>query len=174
MTSLTTRDWHQSTALLPGWFTTYQIDGRGCHGLMLSNGKVLAIDSIEHVEKAANGSIWLTVKVSAELHGDVAAEWPWDAFITSPDFNPMKAMVNAAHVVMAIELVDQDAWGRLKDHIRGSDDAAEQSEGVQAEKPPARASKASGRGKATPKRRSSRPRAVSGRSAGLGKRKKLS
>jgi len=91
-------------ALLPAWFVPRMMQDDWLFALLLTNGYALVIATITAVSRAADGSIWLDVKL-AEPSGKARL---------LPDKTPLKylcaptdrltASINAAHVVAAFEV----------------------------------------------------------------------
>lgn len=91
--------------LLPAWFTPRMLDDEWAFGLLLVTGVVLGISHIERVVQAADGSLWLDVDMmenyaSVSIHKDF-----WSSVVVAPT-SRLRASVNAAHVVAAVELAD--------------------------------------------------------------------
>jgi hypothetical protein len=84
--------------LLPAWFVPRMMDDTWVFGLLLSTGKVLAIEHIDEVHRAADGSLWIDV----DMCGDPVDAW---AALHAPT-SRTRASVNVAHIVCALELSD--------------------------------------------------------------------
>ena len=89
--------------LLPAWFVPRMMDGTWCFGLVLSTGRTLAIENIYDVHQAADGSLWIEVRMSANC-GHIK-DFGGHPVITAPTARD-HASINASHVVMAFELAD--------------------------------------------------------------------
>jgi hypothetical protein len=94
-----------SERVLPDWFTERMAKDMCAFGLVMSNGNVIGVHSIESVSQAADGTIWLDVRL---LHpNDCRCTW-LDYFAKgwfAPTTN-LLASINASHVMAAFELAD--------------------------------------------------------------------
>ena len=85
--------------LLPAWFVPRMMDDTWVFGLLLSTGRVLAVEHIDEVHQAADGSLWVDVDMR---EGPVDT---WPTVIHAPT-SRTRASVNVAHIVCALELSD--------------------------------------------------------------------
>lgn len=85
--------------LLPTWFVPRMMEDTWFFGLLLSTGRVLAIEHINEVHQAADGSLWIDI----DMCGDPVNAWP--SVIHAPT-SRTRASVNVAHIVCALELAD--------------------------------------------------------------------
>ena len=84
--------------LLPAWFVPRMMEDAWVFGLLLSTGKVLAIEHIDEVRQAADGSLWIGI----DMCRDPANAWA----AIHPPTSRTRASVNVAHIVCALELAD--------------------------------------------------------------------
>jgi hypothetical protein len=88
---------------LPAWFVPRMVGDTWVFGLLLSTGQTLAIECIDNVSQAADGSLWVDVTMHDEPVG--VRKTTWGAVVCAPTART-KASVNVAHIVCAIELAD--------------------------------------------------------------------
>lgn len=86
--------------LLPSWFVTRMMTDEWYFGLLLTTGHVVAINHINKVQQAADGSIWIDVEM------DIHPPSRDDLRIFGAPVDRPTATINAAHVVWAFELAD--------------------------------------------------------------------
>ena len=92
--------------LLPAWFTTRMMEDSWSFGLLLVTGQMLHIDSIDAI-RGEPGNVWLDVTMGVEFPSDLKRNGDWaDRIVSSPTKGRTTASINAAHVVMAVELAD--------------------------------------------------------------------
>ena len=89
-------------AILPGWFVERMMSEKWYYGLLLSSGSVLAIQCIDRVYAAVDGSVWIDVTLAQRKPLSVKSE---TNVIVAPTLR-LEASVNTAHVVAAFELAD--------------------------------------------------------------------
>lgn len=93
--------------LLPAWLTERMCGDTWHFGLLLTTGHVLYIETLVDVTQAADGSVWLDVRLAEACDINVAratnAGWP--KTIGRPTTRDM-CSVALAHVVCAVELAD--------------------------------------------------------------------
>jgi len=82
------------------------MDDEWFFGLILTTGQMLAITHIDDVRQAADGTIWLDVNMAAKDDGKSLFGEKWDGQIMFSPTTRLRASVNAAHVVCAVELTD--------------------------------------------------------------------
>lgn len=89
--------------MLPAGFIRQWLGERGTYGLLLSNGIWLGISEIEELHKAADGSLWIDVRM-LENAGLVNEVWGQKVVIA-----PTRSIIsiNVAHVVCALKLADK-------------------------------------------------------------------
>lgn len=102
-------DEHDAVRLLPAWFTTRMLHDVWQFGLMLKNGNMLAIQSIEAVNQDATGRLWLDVRLLpyADIVGWFEGiEKRWGIKVLGGPTSREHATVAADQVVLALELAD--------------------------------------------------------------------
>ncbi len=95
-----------STAdLIPACFTKRMTEDVWCFGLLMRDGTVIAVQAIERIQQAADGSIWLDVRLMDRSDGNT--EWlkPYDKTLIAPT-SRLEASINASHIMAAFELAD--------------------------------------------------------------------
>ncbi len=102
MTSLDERIAHART-LLPAWFVPHMMQDDWIYGLMLPNGRVIAIKRIDTVTRAADGTIWLDVILAP---ADDYWGGNYDPGIFGAPSARRNASINLAHIAAAFDLVD--------------------------------------------------------------------
>jgi len=97
---------NEATRLLPAWFVSRMMTDDWTFGLLLSTGQVMVVNYISEVHQAADGSIWIDVKMGekAEWHEPELGNTPSGMSYLSTPTKRDTASVNAAHVVAAFEL----------------------------------------------------------------------
>lgn len=93
-----------ANALLPAWFIPRMMEESWTYGLMLPNGHVIAIERINNVSRAVDGSVWLDVTLAA---ADDVWGGNYDPGIFGAPTARRNASINVAHVAAAFELVDK-------------------------------------------------------------------
>jgi hypothetical protein len=93
--------------LLPAWFTERMANDVWAFGLLLTTGRILHIETILDVSQAADGSLWLDVRLGKQ--GDVHTDYPeksgWPPL--SHAFNDRDTCsVAVSQIVCAVELAD--------------------------------------------------------------------
>ena len=93
--------------LLPAWFNKRMSYDAWAFGLLLTTGRVLHVETIHDVSQAADGSLWLDVRLGKQ--NDVDAEHPqkvgWPPLAHSPTDRDT-CSVAVSHIVCAVELAD--------------------------------------------------------------------
>lgn len=100
--------WERRRELLPAWFLERMALDSWQFGLMLTTGCVLYVESIADVTQAADGSLWLDVRLGSgpdESCAENAAKCGWPKMLTCPTSREM-CSVALAHVVCVVELAD--------------------------------------------------------------------
>lgn len=92
--------------LLPAWFSARMSSDNWSFGLLLSNGWVMAINTITRFSQAADGTIWIDVEMAEERLGFWDGNLPKDTVIFRSPTTRTTASLNAAHVIAAFELAD--------------------------------------------------------------------
>jgi hypothetical protein len=89
--------------LLPAWFTGRMMSDCWGFGLMLKNGTVIAIECIDKVVQAKDGSLWLDVQL---LDHTGNSDLDDDNIFTAPHSDRPSASINASEVVFAFEICE--------------------------------------------------------------------
>ena len=95
--------------LLPAWFTARMMDDVWGFGLLMDNGILIGIQAIEDIVQAADGSLWLNVRLMRKEDDIFPNEHLWTGkFITNFTANEDREMatINASKVVAAFEIWD--------------------------------------------------------------------
>jgi hypothetical protein len=90
---------------LPAWFAERMHNDVWAFGLLLTTGRVLAIESIADLSQAADGSLWLDVELLQSWDVDQPTKKGWPELMTCPT-DRTTCSVALAHVVCAVELAD--------------------------------------------------------------------
>ena len=90
--------------LLPAWFTERMMTDDWKFGLLTTTGAVITIDSITEVHQAANGELWIDVRLSDTLSEAYKGMETFPPFV-SPTSRPT-ASIAVRHIVAAFELAD--------------------------------------------------------------------
>lgn len=93
----------QARQLLPTWFAPRMMREDWTYGLMLPNGHVIAIQRVDNVTRAADGSIWLDVTLAP---ADDYWSGNYDPGIFGAPSTRRDASINVAHIAAAFDLVD--------------------------------------------------------------------
>lgn len=104
------RDLDRMHGILPTWFVGRMIDDEWSFGLLLVTGQMLAIAHIVDVRQAADGSIWLDVRMLDlddvdSLTRSFSGLKHWPKALGAPT-SRLQASVNAAQVVCAFDIAD--------------------------------------------------------------------
>jgi hypothetical protein len=97
--------------LLPAWFVRHMSTAVGRFGLLLATGNVLLVEMVLDVTQAADGALWLDVRLARHDPGDTQPIG-WPACVGSPTPHAT-CSVAVAHVVCAVDL--GDTWVDLRD-----------------------------------------------------------
>jgi hypothetical protein len=93
--------------LLPAWFNERMANDAWAFGLLLTTQRVLHVETILDVSQAADGSLWLDVRLgkqgSVNALGVTRAGWP--PLAHSPTDRDT-CSVAVSHIVCAVELAD--------------------------------------------------------------------
>ena len=87
--------------LIPAWFTGRMMDDVWGFRLMLENGTVIAIECIDKVVQAKDGSLWLDVQL---LDHPGNSDLDDDKIFIAPHSDRPCASINASKVVAAFEI----------------------------------------------------------------------
>ena len=90
--------------ILPAWFVSRMMKKPGKYGLMLSAGNILAVERILEVHTAADGTIWLDVRMVET--GDYLPGSLDRRVFTAPS-DALEASVNASAVVAAFTFANE-------------------------------------------------------------------
>jgi hypothetical protein len=90
-------------ALLPAWFIVRMMQDAWVFGLMLTNGQIIMISSIEEVRQAKDSSIW--IDVTLRQHKEALTVPAIPNLFGAPTAR-LKASINAGNIAMAFELTD--------------------------------------------------------------------
>lgn len=93
----------QAEKLLPAWFIPRMMEDVWFFGLLLSDGTLACIETILEVRQAADGAVWLEVRLASEA--GFGAERLQHRRLTAPT-SRNEASINAGHVMAAFELAD--------------------------------------------------------------------
>jgi hypothetical protein len=95
-----------ASRLLPAWFIPRMMTDDWSFGLTLVSGFTLAISSIIDVQQAADGSIWLDVRMlnCEEARGLPQGDGTHWKLLASPTKDRRTASVAAVYIVAAVEL----------------------------------------------------------------------
>jgi hypothetical protein len=91
----------EATELLPAWFTERMMTDVWSFGLLLVTGQMLHIEHIYAVT-GSPGNVWIDVRMHSDLPGE-GEDWH-EHIVCSPTQDRRTASINAAHVVLAVEL----------------------------------------------------------------------
>lgn len=94
-----------ASALLPAWFIPRMMTDEWSFGLLMTTGVIMAISCIDSVNQAADGSIWLDVRMWGSDHLWVELHRKTMPLMAAPT-KRLQASINAAHVIAAFELAD--------------------------------------------------------------------
>lgn len=105
---------------LPAWFVHHMMDtGGGGFALMLTSGLTMAVERIDRIHKAADGTLWLDIildpapsyasdRIAGTFYAKASNQW---------------ASINASHVVAAYELKERpesSTWDGGGMHVSGT------------------------------------------------------
>lgn len=90
----------EAERILPAWFVGRMMGDVWHFGLLLSTGAVLFVECINRVWQAANGDVWIDVRLA---EGDAPSKFCGVAPSGSPTIRA-ECSVNARHIVAAVEL----------------------------------------------------------------------
>jgi len=95
------------TRLLPAWFTERMANDVWAFGLLLTTGRILHIETIHDVSQAADGSLWLDVRLGKQnaVDADHPQKVGWPPLAHSPTDRDT-CSVAVSHIVCAVELAD--------------------------------------------------------------------
>lgn len=93
----------EATKLLPAWFVPRMMTDNWSFGLLLVTGQMLHIEIIDKV-RGTPGNVWIDVEMSANLPFETEGKNWHKHIFCSPTADRTKASINAAHVVLAVEL----------------------------------------------------------------------
>jgi hypothetical protein len=91
--------------ILPAWFTERMMGDVWSFGLLMRDGTIIGIQSIESVKQAKDGSIWLDVRLMESSDSTVAWLKKFDKTFVAPT-SRIEASINASYVMAAFELAD--------------------------------------------------------------------
>jgi hypothetical protein len=94
----------EAESLLPLWFVPRMMTEEWVYGLMMSWGNVVAVERIQAVHRAADGSLWLDVTLAP---ADDCWGGNYDPNVFGAPSSRRRASINVAHVAAAFELVDR-------------------------------------------------------------------
>lgn len=93
--------------LLPGWFVPRMMTDVWSFAFVMVDGTVVHLTHVERVDRAADGSLWLTVALAdarAIADGFKTNESGHDDFCAPTSRS--QASINAAHIMIAYETAD--------------------------------------------------------------------
>jgi hypothetical protein len=93
--------------LLPAWFNERMANDVWAFGLLLTTGRVLHVETILDVSQAAEGSLWLDVRLGKQnaVDGEHPQKVGWPPLAHSPTDRDT-CSVAVSHIVCAVELAD--------------------------------------------------------------------
>ena len=89
--------------LLPAWFVPRMMTDEWTFGLLLTTGQILVIRHLSRVRQAADGTIWLDVKMRPRERESTLETRSSLNYLFAPS-EELDASVSAAHVMVAFEL----------------------------------------------------------------------
>jgi len=92
----------RAKSLLPAWFVPRMMEDVWHFGLLMSDGTLISIETILSVAQAADGSIWLDVRLS-EAAPFAIENYP--KLLKSPT-SRSDASINVCHIMAAFETAD--------------------------------------------------------------------
>jgi hypothetical protein len=91
---------------MPAWFAKRMMFDNWSFGLLMTDGTWIGIECIENITLDANGNVWLDVRLIEEEHARrLADECGLPRLVCAPT-SRNTASIQAAHVMMAVELAD--------------------------------------------------------------------
>ena len=95
----------ENECTLPAWFTERMKDDVWSFGLLMCDGTIIGIQAIEAINQAADGTIWLDVRLMDSSDGTTAWLDNFDKKFVAPT-SRLEASINASHVMAAFEIAD--------------------------------------------------------------------
>jgi hypothetical protein len=92
----------RASQLLPAWFIPRMMEDVWSFGLLMSEGTLISIDTILDVHQAADGSIWLDVRLSEGIPFTIEK---YPKLLKSPT-SRTDASINARYTMAAFETAD--------------------------------------------------------------------
>lgn len=89
--------------LMPVWFVPRMMSEQWIYGLMMSYGQLIAIEIINDITRAADGSIWIEVTLAP---ADDYWGTNYDPSVFGAPTTRRKASINVAHIAAALDLID--------------------------------------------------------------------
>ena len=91
--------------LIPAWFTKRMTEDVWHFGLLMRDGTVIGVQTIESIQQSADGHVWLDVRLMDPSDGN--SEWlkPFAKSLIAPT-SRLEASINASHIIAAFELAD--------------------------------------------------------------------
>ncbi|MGE0082080.1 MAG: hypothetical protein AB7U81_12375 [Thiohalomonadaceae bacterium] len=90
-------------ALLPAWFVPRMMQEDWVYGFIMVYGSIIAVERVEAVRQAADGSLWLDVRLAP---ADDYWSGHYDPSVFGAPSTRRSASINCSHVAAAFELVD--------------------------------------------------------------------
>jgi hypothetical protein len=90
-------------ALLPAWFVSRMMREDWVYGFVMAYGSIIAVERVEAVHQAADGSLWMDVRLAP---ADDYWSGNYDPSVFGAPSTRRQASINCAHVAAAFELVD--------------------------------------------------------------------
>lgn len=90
--------------LLPAWFVPRMMMDEWFFGLVMTNGDILAVQTIDQVSQAADDTIWLDIYLLTDDY--VSMKDLREFRVVTALEDRQRASVNASHVLYALELAN--------------------------------------------------------------------
>lgn len=99
------REIEGAQSLLPLWFVPRMMTDEWVYGLMMASGNIVAVERMQAVRRAADGSLWIDVILAPA--DDYWGGNHYDPSVFGAPSSRRRASINVAHVAAAFELVDR-------------------------------------------------------------------